>query len=376
MTGTRAAAIALLLAGTAVACEDFPFDEETGPPRNLSARYYAQAVTLEWDLPSNWGGESFLVYSGSPGDPDWFVIAEVSSCIEGWCTYLDVNIDPNTRYEYYVATFDPGTGFEEAGEVVEVDIPDFGAPPSPKWIEAIPLDGANYLIWDLYSTTAEDWAFYRVYLETDMGYVIIGETDSEGFLDERAENGVTSRYAVTAVDHWGHEGQPSDWAAATPRPDFTGEVIYDYHTRRELSGFRFLETDGQDPLVDGDSRERHFRLEVTERAGWLLVPGPSAAVFPEGFQTTALRCGPGADRWCSEVRKAPESGYVQDALPLEPQVSYVFRIQGDDGRTRYGVIRTAALVYTAAAEPLAIFDWAYQTQAENVALFVPGTGGE
>ncbi|MCE2455548.1 MAG: hypothetical protein J4G12_06960 [Gemmatimonadetes bacterium] len=339
------------------------------PPANLGASYYARAVTVEWDLPDHWNGESFLVYSRGPRDGDFILIAEVSNCKSSYCQYLDINIDANSTYEYYVSTFDVETGEEAPSEVVLTNVPDFGAPPAPTFIEAIPLDDANYLRWDEYSRTAEDWHFYRVYVESDGELILVGETDSESFLDSRAENGGTVRYSVAAVDHHGHEGVLSDWAEATPRPDFHGEIIYDYHERRELSGFRFQETEENDPIVDGDSRLRHFRLEVGSEA-WFMVPGPGTAIFPTPFRTTALRCGPGSDANCVDVRRAPTSGYVSDAMPLETQTSYVLRVTGDDGERHYGVIRPDMLGFTESNEPVVIFNWAFQTQPNNVGLMV------
>jgi len=40
---------------------------------------------------------------------------------------------------------------------------------------------------------------------TDGGATLLSETDSEGFLDELAENGISSAYVVSSVDEYGHE---------------------------------------------------------------------------------------------------------------------------------------------------------------------------
>lgn len=365
------AALPLTLAVLA-GCDELTFAEHPDPPSGVTASYFARTVTVEWELPAHWRGESFLVYSAAAQDPDWLLIAEVSSCIEGYCAYSDINIEPNTAYDYYVSAFDAETGTEAPSEPVSVEVPDFGAPPAPTWIEVVALDRANYIRWDQYSLTADDWWIYRVYVETDQGYVIIGETDSEGFLDERVENGVTYRYAVSAVDFYGHEGALSYGAEGTARPDFTGEVLFNYHSRRAESGFRFQPTEARNPVVDGDSEDRHFRLEADDRLGWLLVPGPEAAIFPTPFRTTALRCGPGSDGGCIDVSAAPSSGYVGEAMELEAQVSYIFRVTGDDDELHYGVIRTEMLGYSRTDEALMVFSWAYQTQPNNVGLSLPG----
>src|SRR5690606_696369 len=103
--------------------------------------------------------------------------------------------------------------------------------------------------------------------------VLIGETDSEGFLDLLAENGATYPYFVTAVDDQGHESGGSGIAAATPRPDYHGEILFGFDDRPEDSGFRFREDESLSPIVHGSSASRHFRIEA-DLNGWWLVPGP------------------------------------------------------------------------------------------------------
>ncbi len=362
-------AAALVLAG----CEDEILLPVDGPaaPENLDAYYYARAVHVTWELGSGWDEDAFRVYSKRVTDRDWFLIAEVSSCAGGACGYEDRNILAGRSYEYYVAAVDPANGVETPSEYsVEVAVPEPVPPPVPTGVAVVALDGAAYVRWSPDARSASDFSFYRVYLEEGSGdEYLLGETDSEGFLDLLAANGTTYRYFVTAVDDQGHESAASLVASGTPRPDYTGEWIYDFSDAPEASGFRFQADEVTNPVVSGNSASRHFRLEVDD-AGWWLVPGPGSEIYPVGYETTALRCGPAADAGCADVERAPTSGYVTRDVGIAPQTSYVLRVRGDDGRTHYGVVRVVLLGFDQDDRALMIFDWAYQLQADNPALVV------
>ncbi|HZD06379.1 MAG TPA: hypothetical protein VE173_15820 [Longimicrobiales bacterium] len=372
MKRARWGLLALALTVAATACGDDPIVVDGGDPaapRSLDAYYYDRAVYVTWDLASAWNGESFRVYSRRTTDPDYFLIAEVTNCSAGLCSYTDTNIVPDVTYEYYVTAVDPDTGVETATEYsVTVFVPQPVPPPVPGGLQVIALDGAAYLRWDPNARQADDFSFYRVYLEAEEGSIFyLGETDSEGFLDELAENGLTYTYRVSSVDDQGHESDYGGGASATPRPDFHNEWMWDYFDRPELSGFRFQADEATDPLVGGDSQARHFRLE-TDAQGWWLVPGPDAEIYPSGFETTALKCGPGSDAGCVALEEAPTTGYERNDVGVLPQTTYVLRVRGDDGALHYGSIRVTLLGFDQNDDAIMIFDWAYQLQAGNPGL--------
>ncbi|NIP36349.1 MAG: hypothetical protein GWN18_15460, partial [Thermoplasmata archaeon] len=68
------------------------FIDEPDAPRNLQAAYRNGGVDLTWELGPGWNGETFLVYGKRLSDPDYFLIAEVTSCINGVCSYRDINV--------------------------------------------------------------------------------------------------------------------------------------------------------------------------------------------------------------------------------------------------------------------------------------------
>lgn len=376
----KRAIVGLLMVGALAACDDdIIFVDDGGggggvpaAPRALAVTYYAGSVQVTWELAPDWNGEAFRVYSRRTTDNDWFFIAEVTSCAADFCLYEDLNVVEDVTYEYLVSAVN-GAGVEtEAVTSVQVYVPVFTPPSVPDAPFVVTLDDANYLTWGTASRAAGDFSHYKVYLDDAGESFLLGETDSEGFLDLLAQNGVTYGYFVTAVDADGHESAGSTVMEGTPRPDFTGEWVYDFADVPASAGFRFAEDEADLPIVDGADPDRHFRLE-TDVNGWWLVPGPDAAIYPTGFQTTALKCGVGADAGCVDVVSAPLSGYVTQDVQVSTQESYVFRVLGNDQQIHYGVIRVDLLGFDQNDDALMIFDWAYQLQANNPNL-APGTG--
>jgi len=360
------------------ACEDdFIFvDDPVGPapPLFVEASYANFAVVITWEMSSDWDGEFFRVWGRRVGDAEYLIVADVSSCSGGFCEYTDTNIQENTSYEYFVSAVDPGTLAEaDSDELVVVDVPSFAAPPIPQGLEVVALDGANYMRWSDNARGAADFLYYRVYLLSEGDALLLGETDSEGFLDLLAENGVTSRYAVTSVDEFEHETDLSQSAVGTPRPDFTAEAVYDFFDDAENSGFRFQEDESLLPIVSGFDQARHFRLEV-DGQGWWLVPGPGTQIFPTGAFTTELKCGVAADADCVDWTEAPSAGYTTADVGIEPEYTYMFRVVGDDELTHYGSIRVSLVGSDQDGFDLMVFDWSYQIQANNPVL-VTGPGG-
>lgn len=311
--------------------------------------------------------EPFRVYAKRSTDGQYFLVAEVTNCINSLCSYLDVNIQSGREYDYYVAAVDD-YGVETASvQAIRVFVPQPTPPPVPASTEVVALDGMNYVRWGNNARNAADFSHYKLYLWSDGQAFFLGETDSEGFLDELAENGLTYEYYVTSMDDQGHESAGSASAFGTPRPDFHGEIVYDFFDDASRSGFIFRNDEGQDPIVSGTNGLRHFRLE-TDADGWWLVPGPGARVHTSAWETTALKCGPGADATCTALTVAPTSGYVAQDLYLEPQTTYVMRVPGDDNALRYATLRVQMLGFDQNNRALMIFDWAYQLQVGNPSL--------
>ena len=98
------------------------------------------------------------------------------------------------------------------------------------------------------------------------------------------------------------------------------------------------------------------------------MPLNDTSVVEFSGRTTALACGPGADAGCRAATRAPAAGYTTAPVPINPEFSYVFRVTGSDGQPHYGVIRASILGSDGAGHDLMIFDWAYQTLANDIRL--------
>jgi len=341
-------------------------------PINAEATYFNSAVHLQWELAPGWDGESFRIFGKRVTDPEYFLIAQVTSCLHGICSYRDMNVVPGISYQYLVAAVGPGGVESPASAVLTVDVLHPTPPPVPGDLEVVALDGALYLRWNAASREDDEFAFYRIYHKSEVD-VLIGETDSEGFLDHHhlVENGSTYGYFVTAVDQWGHESAGSSVVTGTPRPDYHGELIYAFEDLPEESGFRFQDEEMVWPIVPGTDPDRHFRLEV-DTEGWWIVPGPGVQVHSVPEQTTALRCGPAADYDCYDLGQAPAAGYVSSAIELIPEFSYVLRVpSANGGEWQYGVIRVTHAGFVQGGA-IALFDWAFQLQPGNLNLAPKG----
>lgn len=380
--GVSATSVVLLalaaLAGCTERSGDIVVPGDPAAPRALDGWYFDRSVHLAWELAPGWHGETFRVYGKRRSDSRYFRLAEVTSCSGGVCTYVDWNVVAGVAYRYFVVAVEPDTGVEsgESG-VVEVFVPEPTPPPPPTGLDAVGLDATVYLRWEPDAREATgDFSHYRIYLEDPDGGddFFLGETDSEGFLDERARNGERYTYRVSSVDDQGHESAPGPSVSVAPRPDYHGEWLRAYQDVPEESGFRFRADEGTNPVVDGDDPARDFRFEV-DGEGWWLVPGPEARLHRDAFATTALKCGPGSDADCVDLRVAPASGYGTAALEVLPRTTYVFRVSDVDGGVRYGAVRVEQAGTDQSGDALLIFDWAFQLRSGERQLVPPSGEG-
>ena len=379
----RTAAVAAALASLAACDDTIIIGDDLGAPRDLQASYtwvledFAAgqsrgfpAVDLSWLPPTDWSDEVFRVYGRRVGSATFSLIATVTSCTTEGCAYRDRNVVSGTTYEYYVATTDESTDTEQPSDFREsVTVPAFTRPATPTADSVIGLDNAAYVRWS-FSGNAASLSRYIVYLTrigTQSYLYHMGETDGNGFVDERADNGFVYGYRIAAVDTLGHVSNLSGEITGVPRPDASAELVYSFSSNSAESGFRFQTSEATTPIVSGTSAQAHWRLETTA-TGWQIVPLNGTQVVEFSGRTTALVCGPGADAGCRAATRAPATGYQTTPIEVVPELSYVFRVTGGDGQTHYGVVRVTLLGSDQADRDLMIFDWAYQNVANEPRL--------
>ncbi|HET6764410.1 MAG TPA: hypothetical protein VFH27_12080 [Longimicrobiaceae bacterium] len=353
------------------------------PPRSLAAQSAwvlegfsgTQAVghsvvNLTWLPPTQWHEEPFRVYGRRSGDSQYTLIATVTSCTTAGCVYVDRDVAPGGRYDYYVATYDQQSDQESTTPFSEsVTVADATRPAAPVADSVVALDAALYLRWHPSGSAAALWK-YQVYLTavgTQPSLYQTGETDGTGFVDVRAANGTQYTYRIAAVDTLGRVSDLSNTITGVPRPDARAELIYAAADSTAASGFRFQTTETANPIVAGTSASAQWRLEYDAVNGWRIAPLNGSSIVQFGI-TTDVACGPGADATCRAVTRAPVAGYQTTPIAVLPEYSYVLRVTGSDARVHYGVVRVTILGRDGAGKALMIFDWSYQTAPDEPRL--------
>lgn len=382
---TRARSSLTLLAalGLLAGCgdDDF-FSPDLERPEELDARYEwiftgwngtrpagHPSVLVTWDLPVDWRGDPFRVYARRSGQ-SFSLIGTTTSCENGTCRFVDINVVGGRTYEYYVSTTDERTDTEFPSDYrVAVDVPTFSPPPAPRADSVFALDDALWVRWRDGGSGDDLWKYQVVLVNLDgealSPFYHVGESDGTGYLDLRARNGASYGYRIAALDTLGQVSELSAVVSGVPRPDYHAELVYAYGDSTARSGFRFAAADSLDPVLSGDSQQAQWRLEVAN-GRWQIRPLGETEVVSAG-RTTALVCGPASDRDCRAVFQAPTTGYTRSPLAIDPEFSCVFRVRGSDGRIHYGVVR-ASILGSSGGNALMIFDWAYQLRPDDPRL--------
>jgi hypothetical protein len=366
----------------AAACDNDPDvvivdpGEEPGQPTDLFASYAwvlegfdnnqpvgHPSVQVTWLPPAEWDNEVFRVYGKRASAGSFTLIATVTSCTDFGCVYTDRNVAHGVDYEYYVSAYDESSGQETESDFRDVvRVPANSRPSAPTAFDAVGLDNSVFLRWSENAANGANVSRYVVYLvgvdNQSSGY-LVGQTDGTGFLDQRAENGSRYRYRLATVDTLGHYSNLSSEVTGTPRPDFSGELVYAFADSASASGFRFQSDESANPIVAGNSTSAHWRLE-SDLTGWRIVPLNGTQVLEYG-RTSALVCGPGSDAGCTAARVAPTVGYGTAPIGVDAEYSYIFRVTGGDGQPHFAVLRATMLGTDQNGKDLMIFDWAYQT---------------
>ncbi len=382
---TRARSPLLLAALVLAGCEgDRIFTPDIDGPEDVDARYEwifqgwheptgrpvgHPSVLVEWSLPSDWNGDPFRVYGRRSGQGSFALVGTTTSCENGECRFVDINVVGGRTYEYFVSTADERSGGEAPSDYrVEVDVPTFAPPPAPRADSVFALDNSLWVRWRDAGSGDDFWKYQVVLVSLNgegVPFYHVGETDATGFLDLRARNGNVYGYRIAALDTLGQVSDLSPVVTGVPRPDFHGELIYAYGDSTARSGFRFVTADDQDPILSGDSPQAQWRLEIAG-GRWQIRPLGDTEVASAGL-TSALVCGPGRDAECRAAFQAPTTGYSRSPVAVDPEFSYVFRVRGSDGRTRYAVVR-ASILGSSGGNALMIFDWAYQVRPDEPRL--------
>ncbi|MBK9168831.1 MAG: hypothetical protein IPM24_15360 [Bryobacterales bacterium] len=129
--------------------------------------------------------------------------------------WLDDTIVRGIAYRYRIQAFFPGERVEsEMSDAVMFTPEDTFGPPAPEDVRVVAAESGIALTWA--PPAAEDLAGFRVYRatgEADWEVVADGLTEP-AYTDRQVEAGQTYRYAVSALDRSGNEGDRSEPVSA------------------------------------------------------------------------------------------------------------------------------------------------------------------
>ena len=168
------------------------------------------------------------------------------------------------------------------------------------------------------------------------------------YIDTTVRNGETYYYAVSAYDIEGNESELSpENAWDTPRPEGRNITLDDYNIFPERSGFDFSRPEKGSLSWDNPATDIYFGLDTEVGVTYLYSDNETFMQdlgYHEHFDT---------------VDVVPDMGYT--TLFVELIEGHVYAINTPDNN--YAKIHVRELY-----DDAVVFDWAYQTDPENVQL--------
>jgi hypothetical protein len=226
-----------------------------------------------------------------------------------------------------------------------------GPPPVPQGVYSVTGDGEVLLYWLPIDDVAGDFDAYVIYrsdTDPDTGYIEIGETTNEYFIDDDVANGNTYFYAVSSVDLDGYLSDLSyEYVFDTPRPEGINRTIFDLNTMPIYSGWDF----SAEETVPYTSLNADIYLEYYADHGVFYIN-----VADENTDIQDMGYTAGLD----EIGYATDSGYSYLGWS-EVILGHTYMIWTNDNHF-------AKLQVTAINAENIVFDWAYQIDTGNMEL--------
>ncbi|MFH1701456.1 MAG: hypothetical protein ABIE07_12830 [Candidatus Zixiibacteriota bacterium] len=226
-----------------------------------------------------------------------------------------------------------------------------GPPPVPQGVYSVTGDGEVLLYWLPIDDVAGDFDAYVIYrsdTDPDTGYVEIGETTNEYFVDDDVTNGNTYFYAVSSVDEDGYLSDLSyEYVFDTPRPEGINRTVFDFNTMPLYSGWDFSAV----VSVPYTSPNADIYLEFYADHGvfYINVADENTDIQDMGY-TGDL----------DEIGYAPDDGWSYLGWS-EVILGHTYIIWTSDNHF-------AKLRVTAINNDNVLFDWAYQVDTGNPEL--------
>ena len=235
------------------------------------------------------------------------------------------------------------------GCYVDTSNTDDEPPAVPRGVRTI--TGDEQVIVEWYPNGEYDLAGYTVWRgrnSTEYDALVEVSEDATRYTDTTVRNGETYYYAVSAYDVDGNESNLStENAWDTPRPEGRNIVLDDYTLLPGRSGFDFSQPQKGSIPWDTPATDVYFGLDTEVNIRYLYSDNDT---FMQDL---------GYHEYFDGVDIVPEFGYT--TLFVELIEGHIYAINTPDGN--FAKIRVRKL-----SDDAVVFDWAYQTEPENVQL--------
>lgn len=236
-----------------------------------------------------------------------------------------------------------------SGCYVDTSSIDDEPPAVPRGVRTI--TGDEQVIVEWYPNAEYDLAGYTVWRgrnDSDFNALVEVSENATRYTDTTVRNGETYHYAVSAYDIDGNESQLStENAWDTPRPEGQNVVLDDYTLFPGRSGFDFSRPEKGSIPWDTPATDVYFGFDTEVNVKYLYSDNDT---FMQDL---------GYHEYFDGVDIVPEMGYT--TLFVELIEGHVYAIYTPDGN--FAKIQVRKL-----SDDAVVFDWAYQTEPENVQL--------
>lgn len=226
-----------------------------------------------------------------------------------------------------------------------------GPPPVPQGVYSVTGDGEVLLYWLPIDDVAGDFDAYVVYrsdTDPDTGYIEIGETTNEYFIDDDVANGLTYYYAVSSVDTDGYLSDLSyEYVFDTPRPEGYNRTVFDFNSMPLYSGWDFSAEESV--VYTSPNADIYLEYYADHGVFYINVADEYTDIQDMGYTDNL-----------DEIGYAPEDGWSYLGWS-EVILDHTYVIWTNDNH--YAKLRVSAIN----AENI-LFDWAFQVAIGNPEL--------
>jgi len=242
-------------------------------------------------------------------------------------------------------------GCDQNSDIVYVYEEDY-PPPVPQGVSSTTGDEEVLITWLPIDDVNGDFATYVVYRSDhhpDTGYWEIGQTTHEYFVDDyNITNGHTYYYAVSSMDVDGNLSALSfETVQDTPRPQGSGEVMFDFDYLPNFAGWDFSEAGNINYL--NSACDLYLEYHPGDGVYYLNVANIYTDIQDMGYTGDF-----------DEIGYAPAEGWSQNGW-YEVILFHTYVIWTDD-------YHFAKIRVTEIGEDYIEFEWAYQVAVDNQEL--------